>query len=63
MAFGSYVIIAPLNPYISEVLESLGTVIERRRKYCDARILERIVKPERRSFFASLGSTTPGALK
>jgi glutamate dehydrogenase (NADP+) len=34
-----------------EVLESLGPVIERRRKYRDARILERIVEPERQIVF------------
>jgi glutamate dehydrogenase (NADP+) len=34
-----------------EVLESLGTVLERHRKYRDARILERIVEPERQIIF------------
>ena len=34
-----------------EVLESLGPVVERRRKYRDARILERIVEPERQIVF------------
>lgn len=34
-----------------EVIESLGPVIERRRKYRDARILERIVEPERQILF------------
>jgi glutamate dehydrogenase (NADP+) len=34
-----------------EVLESLGPVIERHRKYRDGRILERIVEPERQVIF------------
>ena len=34
-----------------EVLESLGPVIERHRKYRDAHILERIVEPERQIIF------------
>ncbi len=34
-----------------EVLESLGPVVERHRKYRDARILERIVEPERQLMF------------
>ncbi len=34
-----------------EVLESLGPVIERHRKYRDGRILERIVEPERQFIF------------
>ena len=34
-----------------EVLESLETVVERKRKYRDARILERIVEPERQIIF------------
>jgi glutamate dehydrogenase (NADP+) len=34
-----------------EVLESLGPVIERHRHYRDARILERIVEPERQVIF------------
>jgi len=34
-----------------EVLESLGPVIERHRKYRDARILERLVEPERQILF------------
>src|SRR5512141_469894 len=34
-----------------EVLESLGPVIERHRHYRDARILERIVEPERQIIF------------
>ena len=34
-----------------EVLESLGPVVERHRKYRDARILERIVEPERQIIF------------
>ncbi|MCU0793240.1 MAG: NADP-specific glutamate dehydrogenase [Opitutaceae bacterium] len=34
-----------------EVLHSLGPIIERRRKYRDARILERIVEPERQIIF------------
>jgi glutamate dehydrogenase (NADP+) len=34
-----------------EVLESLGPVIERHRKYQDAHILERIVEPERQIIF------------
>src|SRR5512141_1718982 len=34
-----------------EVLESLGPVIERHRKYRDGRILERIVEPERQIIF------------
>ncbi|MEX2045025.1 MAG: glutamate dehydrogenase, partial [Opitutus sp.] len=34
-----------------EVLESLDPVVERHRKYRDARILERIVEPERQIMF------------
>ncbi len=34
-----------------EVLESLDAVVERKRKYRDARILERIVEPERQIMF------------
>lgn len=34
-----------------EVLDSLSPVLERRRKYRDARILERIVEPERQIMF------------
>ena len=34
-----------------EVLESLGPVIERHRKYRDGRILERLVEPERQFIF------------
>jgi glutamate dehydrogenase (NADP+) len=34
-----------------EVLESLGPVIERHRKYRDQRILERVVEPERQIVF------------
>ena len=34
-----------------EVLESLGPVIERHRKYRDAHILERVVEPERQILF------------
>jgi glutamate dehydrogenase (NADP+) len=34
-----------------EVLESLGPVIDRHRKYRDARILERMVEPERQILF------------
>ena len=34
-----------------EVLESLDVVIERHRKYRDARVLERIVEPERQIIF------------
>ena len=34
-----------------EVLESLGPVIERHKKYRDGRILERIVEPERQFIF------------
>jgi glutamate dehydrogenase (NADP+) len=34
-----------------EVLESLGPVVERHRKYRDGRILERIVEPERQIIF------------
>jgi len=34
-----------------EVLESLGPVVERHRKYQEARILERIVEPERQLIF------------
>src|SRR5512142_3193151 len=34
-----------------EVLESLGPVIDRHRKYRDAHILERIVEPERQIMF------------
>jgi glutamate dehydrogenase (NADP+) len=34
-----------------EVLESLGPVVERHRKYRDGRILERIVEPERQFIF------------
>lgn len=36
---------------VHEVLESLGPVIERHRKYQDGRILERIVEPERQILF------------
>ncbi len=36
---------------VREVLESLGPVVERHRKYRDARILERIVEPERQIIF------------
>ncbi len=36
---------------VREVLESLGPVIDRHRKYQDARILERIVEPERQIIF------------
>jgi glutamate dehydrogenase (NADP+) len=36
---------------VHEVLDSLGPVIDRRRKYRDARILERIVEPERQIVF------------
>jgi glutamate dehydrogenase (NADP+) len=34
-----------------EVLESLGPVVERHRKYKDSRILERLVEPERQIMF------------
>jgi glutamate dehydrogenase (NADP+) len=36
---------------VREVLESLGPVVERHRKYRDGRILERIVEPERQIVF------------
>jgi len=36
---------------VREVLESLGPVVERHRKYRDAHILERIVEPERQIMF------------
>jgi len=36
---------------VTEVLESLGPVIERNKKYKDAKILERIVEPERQIIF------------
>ncbi len=36
---------------VKEVLDSLGPVIERHKKYQDARILERIVEPERQIMF------------
>jgi glutamate dehydrogenase (NADP+) len=36
---------------VREVLESLGPVIERHRKYRDGRILERLVEPERQFIF------------
>jgi len=36
---------------VNEVLESLGPVIDRHRKYQDGRILERIVEPERQILF------------
>ena len=36
---------------VCEVLESLGPVIQRHRKYQDARILDRLVEPERQIIF------------
>ncbi|MDD4736883.1 MAG: NADP-specific glutamate dehydrogenase [Kiritimatiellae bacterium] len=36
---------------VREVLESLAPVMERRKDYCDARILHRIVEPERQIIF------------
>ena len=36
---------------VREVLESLGPVIERHRKYRDERVLERLVEPERQVIF------------
>jgi len=36
---------------VSEVLHSLGPVIERRRDYADSRIIERICEPERQVIF------------
>jgi glutamate dehydrogenase (NADP+) len=36
---------------VREVLESLGPVIDRHKKYRDARILERVVEPERQIIF------------
>ncbi|NCD34437.1 MAG: NADP-specific glutamate dehydrogenase [Spartobacteria bacterium] len=36
---------------VSEVLESLAPVMERRKDYCDAAILQRLVEPERQIMF------------
>jgi len=36
---------------VREVLDSLEPVMERRSDYCDARILHRIVEPERQIMF------------
>ena len=36
---------------VTEVLDSLGPVVEKHKKYQDARILERIVEPERQIMF------------
>ncbi|NCC50397.1 MAG: glutamate dehydrogenase, partial [Spartobacteria bacterium] len=36
---------------VREVLESLEPVMERRKDYCDARILHRVVEPERQIMF------------